>query len=224
MCNCDTENHGNLKVVPSGIYTLTLFRGIIFESLCYVYPSVPRSGERLSCSRYMNRCKEKVTFGGKLSSCFSLPTSSLYDQVFRKPLWWPEPGGFLPPHAVTTEFRSPSMLLPVLQGAALQQRLPDTWRRWWLQELLEATQEGRGKQRQLVHCALSFSSAPCIDFFLSMEAQLARQHWLLLPPHTPVFKDALVGVACMEKQLLWEWLIISDGKRKGKYLSVINAR
>lgn len=71
----------------------------------------------------MCRCKEKVTLAARLSSCFSLPTSSLYDQVSRKSFWWPEPGGFLPPHAVTTESRSPSIPLPVLQGAALQQRL-----------------------------------------------------------------------------------------------------
>lgn len=60
--------------------------------------------------------------------------------------------------------------------------------------------------------------------FLSMETQLSRQHRLLLQPHTPVFKDALLGVACTEKQLLWEWLVIADGQHKGKYLCVINAR
>lgn len=70
-----TENHGNLKVVPSTIYTFTPLRGIILESLCYVHPSVPKStsGERLSCSRCMCRYKEKAMLAARLSSCFSLP-------------------------------------------------------------------------------------------------------------------------------------------------------
>lgn len=139
----------------------------------------------------------------RLSSCFSLPTSSLCDQVSRKSLWCPEPGGFLPPHAVTTEFKSPSILCPMLQGAALHQRLLDTWRRCLLWELLELAQrEEENKDSWVIMSSAAALLLAQTVPFLSMETQLARQHWLLLPPHTPLFEDALVGVTCTEKQLL----------------------
>lgn len=40
--------------------------------------------------------------------------------------------------------------------------------------------------------------------FLSLETQLARQHWLLLQTRTPVFKKALLGrrSSCSENGLL----------------------
>lgn len=200
--------------MPSGIYTLTLFRGIAFESLCYVYPSVPwsSSGGRPCCTRYMHRCNKKVTPAARLSSsCSSLSTCSLCDQVSRRCLRWPEPGGFLPPHAVTAESRPPSIPRPELQGAALQREGGGRW-----------GEEGNGDGWFITSLAATVLLAQAAPF-LSMETQLARQRWLLPQLLTLWFKDALVGVACTEKQLLWEWFFITDGKRKGKYLCVINA-
>lgn len=128
------------------------------------------------------------------------------------------------PATTCCDHRIQISLHPMLHAArvALQQRLLDTWRRWWLWELVELTQRAVGASGD--GWFISCSSAPCIDCPLPFHGNSPFQ--VALPweqPCTPVFKDALVSI-CTEKLLLKEWLIIAGGKRKGKYLCVINTR
>ena len=117
----------------------------------------------------------------------------------------------------------------MLQGAAL--RCKGCWtlggggcfRCWFsLPEAGSGGEEGNGDGWFITSSAATVLLAQAAPF-LSMETQLARRRWLLLQLLTLWFKDALVGIACTEKQLLSEWFIINDRKRKGKYLCAINA-
>ena len=96
----------------------------------------------------------------------------------------------------------------MLQGAALQCKSCWTlggggcFRCWF--SLLEAGsggEEGNGDGWFITSSAATVLLAQAAPF-LSMETQLARRRWLLLQLLTLWFKDALVGIACTEKQLL----------------------
>lgn len=67
----------------------------------------------------------------------------------------------------------------------------------WLS--LHGREEGNRDSWFIMPSAAALLIASTVPF-LSMETQLAGQHWHLLQPHMPVFKDALAGIACSNRR------------------------